>query len=890
MCAPTLPVFLIALALLSTIASARGELREVIVVFKTHFDIGYTDMASNVVQRYRTTMIDDALKVVDRNRALPPAQQFAWTIPGWPAVKILEDWPGQSPERQERIRKAFKDGRFVVHALPFSTHTELFEPEDLVRGLGYSTRMTRELALELPRDAKMTDVPCHSWILPTLLRHAGVDFLHLGCNAASSSPKVPLLFWWEGPDGSRLLTMYSAAGYGTGLMPPADWAYHTWLALIQTGDNHGPPRPEEVGSLLTEARQKLPGVKVRIGRLSDFADALLAEGAEIPVVHGDMPDTWIHGPMCDPAGARLARNLRPEIGIAESLHTHLHSWGSACADPTSILTAAREQSLLYGEHTWGGALYWVSSYGKDLNWHYGEGWKAERTAGRFNRLEQSWAEHSAYIEKAQRLTEPVLHEEMETLARSVSASGKRVVVFNPVPWKRHGLVRIPGAGLEGDLKATDGGNTRPTWLDGDSLCFVARDLPPSGYRTYQFVNALNRKSLSVDTGNRVLDSPFFKVRLDGSRPLLASVLDKQTSRELVDSSAPAGFGQYLYERFDSNKVAAYVKSYVKIQADWASAELGKPAMPPASEVPYKALSPQKYALAFDASAGAATAVLSSPATDDIPYPVRLRVTVYADLPYLDLEITLYNKPADPWPEAGWLCLPFNIDSPRFRLGRLGGIVDPARDLVPGANHDLFAIHTGLAVFNDKGAGAGLCPLDTPLVSLERPGCWKYSPEFTPRKATVFVNLFNNQWTTNFRLWNSGTWTSRVRLWSFSKYEPATSLVEPSLAARQPALATLTDGAAGALPRSNRGLALSRHGVAVTAFGRNPDGEGILLRLWEYAGQSGTCRVQLPEGISARNAQPVDLRGRPQSERIAIRESAFTVSLTQNAPFSVRLTD
>ena len=37
----------------------------------------------------------------------------------------------------------------------------------------------------------MTDVPSHSWVMPTLLEHAGVDFLQIGCNPASSSPDVP---------------------------------------------------------------------------------------------------------------------------------------------------------------------------------------------------------------------------------------------------------------------------------------------------------------------------------------------------------------------------------------------------------------------------------------------------------------------------------------------------------------------------------------------------------------------------------------------------------------------------------------------------------------------------------------------------------------------------
>jgi len=193
-------------------AARHSSVQDVVLVFKTHFDIGYTDLAANVVHQYRTTMIDQALTVVEASRQLPPEQQFAWTIPGWPMSKILEDWPGQSSQRKARIEQAFREGRFVVHALPFTTHTDTLDLEDLVWGLGYSSRLSRQFGLPLPVDAKMTDVPCHSWAIVTLLKHAGVDFLHLGCNSGSSSPRVPSLFFWEGPDGSRLLTMYSEAG------------------------------------------------------------------------------------------------------------------------------------------------------------------------------------------------------------------------------------------------------------------------------------------------------------------------------------------------------------------------------------------------------------------------------------------------------------------------------------------------------------------------------------------------------------------------------------------------------------------------------------------------------------------------------------------------------
>ena len=70
--------------------SSPPGVRQVIIVFKTHFDIGYTDMASNILTKYRTTMIDQALQVADQNRSLPPEQQFAWTLPGWPMKQITE--------------------------------------------------------------------------------------------------------------------------------------------------------------------------------------------------------------------------------------------------------------------------------------------------------------------------------------------------------------------------------------------------------------------------------------------------------------------------------------------------------------------------------------------------------------------------------------------------------------------------------------------------------------------------------------------------------------------------------------------------------------------------------------------------------------------------------
>lgn len=887
---------LVATGIFSAASGAQGAVEQVVVVFKTHFDIGYTDMASNVVQRYRTTMIDDALKVVDKNRSLPPEQQFVWTLPGWPVSKIVEDWPGQSFERKERIRQAFSNGRFVVHALPFTTHTELLEAEDLVRGMGYSSRLSRSLSLQLPRDAKMTDVPSHCWILPTLLKHAGVDFLHLGCNAASSSPQVPPLFWWEGPDGSKLLTMYTAESYGTGLVPPTNWPHKTWLAMIQTGDNHGPPTPEEVAKLLVEAKEKLPGVKVRIGRLSDFADALLAEKPTLPVVNKDMPDTWIHGPMADPAGTKLARNTRAALIASEILDTELQTWGVRLPNNSAQFAKAWEQSLLYGEHTWGGAQYWVTAYGNGTKWGYGDVWKADEKAGRFARLEGSWAEHTAYIENANRIVSPVLQAHLNALAQNVKVKGPRIVVFNSLPWSREGVVTVDVSAIKGSIEtlhSMDGRDVIPVQNEGGTIRFVCPSVPSMGYRTFMpTVKTEVSTILKADSKAGVIENRWFKVAVDPEKGFVRSIIHKSSGREWIDPSVNPAFGQVFYERFDRNNIKRYTDAYVKVNEDWAFNELGKPAMPPADQVLYRAAVPSKTQWHVEQTPVSVTLVMEAQPGEGVPFGEITRIQLYRDQTWIDLEVTLRDKPADPWPEAGWLCLPFVIEDPQFALGRLGGIANPATDFVAGGNVDTIALNGGMTVTDREGQGMGLCAVDNPLVSLGEPGCWKYSKTFTPRKSRVFVNLFNNQWTTNFRMWNSGTWTSRVRLWAASSRAVEQSLVTPSEEARFPLMAGAADGKAGTLGVTKRGIELSRRGVKVTAFGANPDGEGLVLRLWEAAGSREPCTVRLPAEMKIKSVQPIDLRGRSVGAPLSLSQTkqgaVFKAVLDKYAPASFKL--
>jgi hypothetical protein len=176
-------------------------------------------------------------------------------------------------------------------------------------------------------------------------------------------------------------------------------------------------------------------------------------------------------------------------------------------------------------------------------------------------------------------------------------------------------------------------------------------------------------------------------------------------------------------------------------------------------------------------------------------------------------------------------------------------------------------------------------MDSPLMSFDEPGLWKFDYDFVPKRARIFVNLHNNQWNTNFPLWQEGSWRSRVRLWVVRGGGAEEDLITPAWEAREPLLAAYADGGKGSLPPSREGITITRRGVLVTAFGADPYGDKTLLRLWEQSGMSGACEVKLPAGFKAVRAMPVNLRGEKSGEAIPVSNGTFSVHLHAFAPAS-----
>jgi len=829
------------------------KVTDVWVVFKTHLDIGYTDTIEAVLRKYRVNMMDGALGLIEKDRQLPAEKRFAWTLAGWPLAHVLG--PEQEPARRARIEQAVREGSIAVHAIPFSLHTETDDLEDLVRGLGFASGIARKYGRPMPISAKMTDVPSHSWVWPTLLSHAGVKFLHLGCNPVSSPVRVPALFWWEGPDGSRVLCNYSSV-YGSGIRPPQGWPGRNYLAMVMTGDNQGPPSPSQVDSIRKSAEKNMPGVKIHFGTLDDFANAVIAENPDIEVVRADMPDTWIHGWLSMPIEAKVTHNLRPLEPALDCLDTQLRCWGLTPGKLAPALAKAYELSNLFSEHTWGPARPNMGSWNSHTpRYIYGDEWKAAYKRGAYKKYEQVFDDKRAFAHQANKIVQRELAARLALLAKHVSAADGGVVVYNALPWKRSGIVEIGGKQI------------------------LAEDVPACGYKT---VSSDQPDGTGGPAGSdkATLDTRFFKIVIDLERGGIASLVDKATGKELVDKSSPYAVGQFLHERFDAQQMLAFHKAYGRGGYSWVKGNLP-------AKTAYAALTPSDWRITTERCGVADIVKLTAGDVRGLAKGISITFTFPRHQPSVGVEWSVTEKTPDPLPEGGWLCFPFAVSEPKFMLGRLGGPIDPLRDIVPGANKHYFCINTGVTISDKKGQGMGLCPIDSTCVSLGEPGLWKFSLDYTPKQPSVFVNLYNNEWNTNFPEWIDGTWNSRIVFWPLRDVNTAEELTVKSWEARLPLLAATADGKGTTLPSEQAGLEVSRKGVLVTAFGADPDrvNKGTLLRVWEQAGVSGILTVKLPEGMKVSKATPVDLRGEKISKTNRVLSGKLKFELGAYAPAS-----
>ncbi len=351
------------------------------LVFKTHLDVGFTDSAAAVTEQYFSRYIPAALVLACRSRQAGGSDRFIWTTGSWLIYEYLER--ADSAARRE-MENAIAAGDIAWHALPFTTHSELMDPELFRAGLSLSQRLDRRFGKRTIA-AKFTDVPGHTRGILPLLAEAGVQFLHIGVNPASPLPDVPPLFRWRDPSGAEVVVMYES-GYGGAFVLPRG---RTALAFGHSIDNLGPQNQEEVAAIFARLRAEYPDAQVLASTLSDFAAELPAVRDLLPVVTQEIGDTWIHGVGSDPFKVAQFREL-------------LRLRSAWLIDSPALRADERfdrfqRKLLMIPEHTWGMD---EKTFLADHEAFAAGAFQAVRSKENFRRFEASWAEQRAYIDAA----------------------------------------------------------------------------------------------------------------------------------------------------------------------------------------------------------------------------------------------------------------------------------------------------------------------------------------------------------------------------------------------------------------------------------------------------------------------------------------------------------
>lgn len=353
------------------------------LIFKTHLDLGFTDVAKKVVEHYFTHYIPQALQTARHLRAEGVPERFIWTTGSWLIYEYLEQ---ASPSERGAMEEAIHAGDVTWHGLPFTTHSELMDASLFTYGLSLSHQLDRRFGTKTIA-AKMTDVPGHTRGIVPLLAAAGITFLHIGVNPATTMPAVPPLFVWrDPPSGAEVTVMYQAGSYGDfGQIPGSPVA----LAFAHTNDNLGPQSPEEVVKAYQLLQTRFPQAMITASTLNAFAQELLPIKAQLPVVTDEIGDTWIHGVGSDPLKVSQFREL-------SRLRRHWLATGKL-KEGEQNTEGFSKALLLIPEHTWGlDEKTFLNDYTHYTPAQLKELRKAERT----QRYEASWQEQRDYVHQA----------------------------------------------------------------------------------------------------------------------------------------------------------------------------------------------------------------------------------------------------------------------------------------------------------------------------------------------------------------------------------------------------------------------------------------------------------------------------------------------------------
>jgi len=824
-------------------------------IASSHTDLGLTDLQERCLEAHRRNL-DAALA------SLPAHPEFRWTAEC--ALPTVSYGDARAPAAGDALVRAIRDGKIGFTALFANLLTGLLDHETFARAAWPAGLFARERGLGYAA-ALIADVPGQTLTFPTLLAASGVRYLASGVNperalpllspAAASAAQLtgewtsyPQLYWWEGPDGSRVLhwrTDQYADGPRFGFDAGAtEMARHLTEWLLADPVLGAPGYPYDVALLwgaapangildervianVEEFNRRYAYPRLLAARPEDFfRDVERRFGPKLPVRRGDT------GCYREDGAASTARELaRYRAAQLAARAAELLALWDGTTEPTAGGVAERIEQraaerrrmwrdlLLFGEHTWG-----ATSSVSDPD--------GEQTAAQ-------WESKRRFLDRASGLAGDQIAGALLRIGLSAAAGTGRVV-FNASSWTRSDVLHVPdGAGRRLGL---DGPDWPAVDLPDGSALVVAREVPALGY--VALVEGERAANPPQDDGAALeAQAGPFHVVLDPATGAIRSFTTGD-GKERVRPAGWSGLNQLVYVRGGARSALWTDSAPDALRAapdlSLSQAELESARRERLPGIGVRLL----IARRLQGCASVATVV-----------------TLYDELPWLDIENRI-TKPATLEKEALYVAFPFALTKPTVDVEVPLGRMTVERDQQAGSGRDWYC-HAHWVWLRDAADGILWSGPDTPLVTLNDVFRGQWRRTLDP-DGTLFAYVLHNYWPTNFAARQGGELVFRYRL---SALAPGSDRAEPvrrGWAACDPLYvsARYASAGAGSLPRKDSALVLADPGVAVVGAKPADDRTGAVVKLVDVAGSAR--RVSVWPGAytfrAARRANFVEMTG------------------------------
>lgn len=324
--------------------AADRDRPRLVVVTHSHLDREWYRTAEG----FRARLVDALDGVLDLFAA---DADFAYTLDG--QTVPLEDYLHARPHRRSELEAVVKNGRLTIG--PWYVQPDGFIPaaESIVRNLLEGRAVGAEFG-GVSRVGYLPDTFGHPAQLPMILRGFDLDAFCFRRGMGDDADDLPSEFVWQAPDGTSILTLYLAKGYGNAAFLPDDpddaARRMAGLAesllevstgrsvLLMNGCDHTLPADME---LAVERLADLTGAQVVRGHVDDIVAEFAERIDELPVHLGELRgarrDALLHGVL----SSRV--DLKRANAAAEDL---LYGWAEPFAALAAALGARDERPLL----------------------------------------------------------------------------------------------------------------------------------------------------------------------------------------------------------------------------------------------------------------------------------------------------------------------------------------------------------------------------------------------------------------------------------------------------------------------------------------------------------------------------------------------------------------